>query len=61
MDDYPEKLISLEWHSNVQHPEFQPVDQLLEKSLAKVQKYLATLVEEDVLDSLEGPIVPISQ
>lgn len=49
MDDYLETLISLERLSNARRPESQPVDQLLEESLAKVQKYLTTPVEEDVL------------
>lgn len=49
MDDYLENLVSLERLSNARRPQAQPVDQLLEDSLAKVQKYLAAPVEEDVL------------
>ena len=49
MDDYLENLVSLERLSNTRHPQSQPIDQLLEESLAKVQKYLAAPVEEDVL------------
>lgn len=49
MNDYLENLVSLERLSNVRRPKSQPLDQLLEESLAKVQKYLAALVEEDVL------------
>jgi hypothetical protein len=49
MDDYLESLASLERLSNIRRPQSQPNDQLLDKSLAKVQKYLAAPVEEDVL------------
>jgi hypothetical protein len=45
VDDY----FSLERPSNTRRPKSQSIDQLLEESLAKVQKYLAALVEEDVL------------
>jgi len=36
MDDYLENLVSLERLSNVRRPQSQPIDQLLEESLAKV-------------------------
>jgi hypothetical protein len=49
MDDYLENLVSLERLSNTRRPQSQPTDQLLEDSLAKVQKYLAVPVEEDIL------------
>jgi hypothetical protein len=49
MDDYLEKLISSERLSNARRPESQPINQLLQESLAKVQKYLTTPVEEDIL------------
>jgi hypothetical protein len=49
MDDYLENLVSLERLSNARRPESQPIDQLLEESLAKVQKYLTAPVKKDVL------------
>jgi hypothetical protein len=49
MDDYLEKLVSLEQLPNTRRPESQSIDQLIAESLAKVQKYLATPIEEDVL------------
>ena len=49
MDDYLESRASLERLSNIRRPQSQPNDQLLEESLAKVQKNLAAPVEEDVL------------
>lgn len=49
MDDYLENLVSLERLSNARRPKTQPLDQLLKDSLAKVQKYLAAPVEEDIL------------
>ena len=49
MDDYLESRASSERLSNIRRPQSQPNDQLLEESLAKVQKYLAAPVEEDVL------------
>ena len=49
MDDYLKSLISLERLSNARLPQSKPLNQLLEESLAKVQKYLAAPVKEDVL------------
>jgi hypothetical protein len=52
MDKYFEHFeypVSLERLSNARRPKSQPIDQLLEESLAKVQKYLTAVVEEDVL------------
>ena len=49
MDDYLVNLVSLERLSNTRHPQPQRFNQLLEESLAKVQKYLAAPVEEDSL------------
>ena len=46
MDDYLESLVSLERLSNARRPESQTIEKLIEESLAKVQKYLAALVEE---------------
>jgi hypothetical protein len=49
MDVYLESLVSLERLSNARLPESQTNEKLIEESLAKVQKYLAIPVEEDVL------------
>lgn len=49
MDTYLESHVSLEQLSNAGRPESQTKEKLIEESLAKVQKYLATPVEEDVL------------
>jgi hypothetical protein len=49
MDNNLESLVSFERLSNIRRPKSQPIDQLLEDSLAKAQKYLAALVKEDVL------------
>jgi hypothetical protein len=49
MDAYLESLVSLERLSNARLPESQTNEKLIEESLAKVQKYLAIPVEEDVL------------
>jgi hypothetical protein len=49
MDDYLKNIVSLEQVSNTRHPQSQPIDYLQEEVLAKVQKYLAAPVEEDVL------------
>lgn len=49
MDAYLESPVSLEWLSNARLPELQINEKLIEESLAKVQKYLVILVEEDVL------------
>ncbi len=49
MDAYLESLVSLEQLSNARRPESQTNERLIEESLAKVQKYLATPVEEYVL------------
>lgn len=49
MDAYLESLVSSERLSNARRPESQTNDRLIEESLAKVQKYLATPVEEDIL------------
>jgi hypothetical protein len=49
MDAYLESLVSLERLPNARHPESQTNEKLIEESLAKVQKYLATPVEEDAL------------
>lgn len=49
MDAYLESLVSLERLSNIRLPESQANEKLIEGSLAKVQKYLAIPVEEDVL------------
>jgi hypothetical protein len=48
MYDYLDSLVSLEQLYNARRPESKPVEKLIEESLAKVEKYLATLVEEDV-------------
>jgi hypothetical protein len=49
MYDYLESLVSLERLSNARRPESNPIEKLIEESLAKVEKYLAAPVEEDVL------------
>jgi hypothetical protein len=49
MDGYLEKLISSERLSNARRPESQLINQLLQESLAKVQKYLTIPVEEEIL------------
>ena len=49
MDAYLEGLVSLERLSNARRSESQTNERLIEESLAKVQKYLATPVEEDIL------------
>ena len=49
MYDYLESLVSLERLSNARRPESKPIEKLIEESLAKVEKYLAAPVEEDVL------------
>jgi hypothetical protein len=54
MDDYLESLVSLERLSNARRPESQTIEKLIEESLAKVQKYLAAPVEEDVLVGYES-------
>jgi hypothetical protein len=49
MDAYLESLVSSERLSNARRPESQTNERLIEESLAKVQKYLATPVDEDIL------------
>ena len=49
MDAYLESLISSARLSNARRPESQSNERLIEESLAKVQKYLAAPVDEDVL------------
>lgn len=45
MDAYLKSLVSLEQLSNARLPESQTNEKLIEESLAKVQKYLALLIE----------------
>jgi hypothetical protein len=49
MDAYLESLVSSGRLSNARRPESRTNESLIEESLAKVQKYLAAPVEEDVL------------
>jgi hypothetical protein len=49
MYDYLNSLVSLERLSNARRPESKPIEKLIEESLAKIEKYLAAPVEEDVL------------
>ena len=49
MDAFLESLVSSGRLSNARRPVSQINGRLIEESLAKVQKYLATPVEEDIL------------
>lgn len=49
MYDYLDSLVSLERLSIARRPESKPIEELIGESLAKVEKYLAAPVEEDVL------------
>ena len=49
MYNYLDSFVSLERLSNARRPESQPIEKLIEESLAKVEKYLATPIEEDIL------------